>query len=129
MYGMSRSRSESAITSEPQPGVLAGVRLAGRSISLRDGWGSVEISAAGAGLAVAVLTGQSLFFWRNSEVAGGHKTGSARLTQPHGGGTPAWPSRDRSQRPRPMDLLMDLLLSPAANMHSVSGTPVSERKA
>src|SRR5262245_41419659 len=61
MYGISRSRSDSAITSEPQPGVLAGVRFAGRSISFREGWASVEISAAGAALFVAVLTGQSLF--------------------------------------------------------------------
>src|SRR5215510_479882 len=66
MYGMSRSRSASAITSEPQPGALALVRLAGRSISLRDGCAAVEISAAGAALAVAVLTGQSLFDGRNN---------------------------------------------------------------
>src|SRR6188474_2271420 len=81
MYGISRSRSDSAMTSEPQPGVLAGVRLAGRSTSLREGWAAVEISAAGAALAVAVLTGQSLF-WGTSR---GHKIGSAGFAQPRQG--------------------------------------------
>src|SRR5688572_18440894 len=59
---MLRSRSESAMTSEPQPGAFAAVRLAGRSIAFRDGWASVVISAAGAAFAVAVLTGLSLGF-------------------------------------------------------------------
>src|SRR5258705_509094 len=66
------------MTSEPQPGALEAVRLAGRSTSFRDGWAAVEISAAGAALG-AVLTGQSLGF---GDLAGRHKIGSAGLAQP-----------------------------------------------
>src|SRR5712691_4710584 len=77
---MLRARSVSATTSVPQPGAFSGVSLTGRSSSRIEGWARFFAgAAAGAALADAVVTGQSL---GSGEPQEAHRTGSARLAQP-----------------------------------------------